>query len=176
MRKILLLLLCCGLAGCPPPAVPPPEESTPSLEADEAVALVLARRDLLSAVRARVPAELNFGGHEISTDLALILQRPSRVRADALGLFGPLVMIALDGDRLTAFDTTGDRHLSGRYPEGAARAQLPIPPPRQRRPARPADGHSAGRGTRRAARATPLGCGARVSPSPGAMPRDVASS
>ncbi len=107
-----LLLFVLGSAGCPPAAVQVRPYAAPT--AAELVAQLSVGRDQLQSLRARAKADYMDRGQRIKIDLALLVQRPQKLRlAGENSLTGPLLTVATDGQDFHLLDVREGRFLRG---------------------------------------------------------------
>jgi hypothetical protein len=111
-RLTLLAVALVPLAGCPKPAA---LRSYPPPSATELLAHVRANHAALSSLRARAKADLpDERGGRVKIDLALLVQRPDRLRvAGENALAGPLMTLATDGQSYQLIDLRNGRFSSG---------------------------------------------------------------
>jgi len=113
------------LLGCPNP--PPPPDLGPMLAPAEALRRVTERRDAVRSFRGKVSIDLAVSGESLSTDAALVVERPSSLRLDTLSLLGPTLMLAIDDTELTAYSAGDKQFFRGTVHDGAAPARV-LPP------------------------------------------------
>lgn len=105
-----LLLLCA--TGCPPAAVQVRPYAAPTVE--ELSAQLGPERAALRTLRARAKADYMDRGQRIKIDLALLVERPERLRiAGENSLTGPLLTVATDGREFHLLDVRENRFLRG---------------------------------------------------------------
>jgi hypothetical protein len=111
-RPTLLAAALVALAGCPKPMA---LRSYPPPSADELFAHVWTGHEALRSVRARAKADLpDERGGRVKIDLALLAQRPDRLRiAGENALAGPLMTLATDGQSYQLIDLRNGRFSSG---------------------------------------------------------------
>ncbi len=74
---------------------------------------MVARRARVTSFRARAKLEVTLDGESFSTDAAVVVARPASLRLETLSLIGPTLILAIDGDRLTAYTSTDERFFRG---------------------------------------------------------------
>lgn len=110
-RAALGALLLLLVAGCPP--VPPPAPLGPTLAPEEALRRVVERRERVRGFRARASIEVTVDSDSYSSDAALVAIRPASLRFETLSLIGPTLVLAIDGDQLTAYSSIDKQFFHG---------------------------------------------------------------
>ncbi len=105
------LVAALVLAGCPPRVTTEP--LGPLLAPEEALRRVALRRERVASFRARAGLAVTIDGESLSSDAALVAARPASIRLETLSLIGPTLILAIDGDRLTAYTSTDERFFRG---------------------------------------------------------------
>jgi outer membrane lipoprotein-sorting protein len=112
MRWVLLLILLLG--GC----APTPRQPWPALPtAAELLARLEAQAGTYRSFDAAARVGVTVGGKYLASQQFILLQRPDRLRLDALTGFGQLILqLASDGERVTALlnDSVPPKFLIGR--------------------------------------------------------------
>ena len=114
-----LLLFVLGSAGCPPAA------AGAAYAAPTAAELVaqLGRAGSAAVAARRAKADYMDRGQRIKIDLALLVQRPQKLRmAGENSLTGPLLTVATDGQEFHLLDVREGRFLRGQVNLATCRA------------------------------------------------------
>ncbi len=74
---------------------------------------VVLRRERVTSFRARAELAVTIDGESLSSDAALVAARPASLRLETLSLIGPTLILAIDGDRLTAYTSSDERFFRG---------------------------------------------------------------
>lgn len=107
MRIPLVLLLV--LAGCG--RLPPP--TYPIEDADEALRAQRLELDSLPAFRAEARVDQREGKRRIRGTVLMIVERPDRVRIDAMTRLGAAATLTSDGERFALLDLREERFFVG---------------------------------------------------------------
>lgn len=110
-----VLLLC---AGCPGTAYP----TTPHTDPERLISLQRGSRHYVEAIRAEARVEQWGQDGRIRGTVLMFVQRPERVRFDAMTQMGPAAILTSDGERFALTDLRENRYLMGpTCPENIAR-------------------------------------------------------
>lgn len=122
--------LSAGLFACPrlPPLTFGPEG--PIADPDVLLKMIDARTAGLRSMRASAKVRVESAAGSGSADHLLAAARPRSLRLDALDFFGrPVLAVACDGDRFTAYNAEQRLFHRGRATEGNLEPHLPVPLP-----------------------------------------------
>ncbi|MEM1417471.1 MAG: DUF4292 domain-containing protein [Myxococcota bacterium] len=109
------ILLCAGvlvlslLGGCPPPGCP----NMPLGDASQALRLHRSLRRTVRALKAEARVDQRGPEGRIRGTVLLLLERPDRVRFDAMTQLGPAATLTSDGERFQLLDQREGRFLEG---------------------------------------------------------------
>jgi outer membrane lipoprotein-sorting protein len=104
------LLVCLLLgSGCPAPPCP----TTPHTEPLQALENLRAMRRPVRTLRAKARVEQRGAEGRIRGTVMLFVQRPDRVRFDAMTQFGPAAILTSDGQQFALSDLREKRYLTG---------------------------------------------------------------
>nr|WP_320051019.1 DUF4292 domain-containing protein [uncultured Desulfuromonas sp.] len=110
MKQIILIMVVCLFAGCQPrPQIAPPTVS-PAENLEQLRQLSLQFHSLSALADVRVSQQ----GKRWSTTQGLLVERPLRLRVDAINFFGQMLFqMAVDGPRLQAYVPSENQYYSG---------------------------------------------------------------
>ncbi len=108
-RLLGLLLTPFLLAGCSHPACP----TTPHDDAARALRMHRSLRRTVHALRAEARVDQRGERGRIRGTVLMYLERPDRVRFDAMTQFGPVAVLTSDGSSFQLFDQREERFLEG---------------------------------------------------------------
>jgi len=110
MKKILLLVVCCLLSACQPRPVKEPLSVSTAQQLDVLRQLAQQQNTLSALAEVKVTQQ----GKHWSTTQGLLVERPLRLRVDAINFFGQLLFqMAVDGPRLQAYVPSDNQYYSG---------------------------------------------------------------
>ncbi|MEM9068122.1 MAG: hypothetical protein AAGE52_06430 [Myxococcota bacterium] len=106
---MLPIALLVAASGCPRPAAP----TTPHEDPRRALRMHRSLQRTVLALRAEARVDQRGAQGRIRGTVLLLLQRPDRVRFDALTQFGPAAILTSDGTIFQLLDQREDRFLQG---------------------------------------------------------------
>lgn len=104
--SLLLSLLAGGCASFPRPA-------QPFTDAGRALGLQSAAREQLRSIRAEARIDQRGDGGRIKGTVLMFVERPGRVRFDAMTQFGPVAVLTSDGETFAYADLRSKRYTTG---------------------------------------------------------------
>ncbi|MEM6958022.1 MAG: DUF4292 domain-containing protein [Myxococcota bacterium] len=105
----LALALSAAASGCPRPGCP----TTPIQDPEHALRLHRSLRRTVRLVRAEARVDQRGAEGRVRGTVLMLLERPDRLRFDALTQFGPAAVLTSDGERFQLLDLREDRFLEG---------------------------------------------------------------
>jgi hypothetical protein len=121
----LVALLCCAWSlGC----ASFPRPTQPFTDPLQALGQQQAARERVQSLRAEARVDQRGQGGRIKGTVLMFVQRPGRVRFDAMTQFGPAAILTSDGERFAYADLRNRRFLTGpTCPQNIARLlNLPL--------------------------------------------------
>ena len=106
-RFIIASILC--LAGCPQAHCP----TTPHIDANRALRLHRSLSRTVHAIRAEARVDQRGQQGRIRGTVMMILERPDRIRFDAMTQFGPAATLTSNGSQLQLLDRRENRFFEG---------------------------------------------------------------
>jgi outer membrane lipoprotein-sorting protein len=110
MRSVLIALVLACLSGCARGAVCP---TTPITEASQALSAQQARSASIQTLRAEARVDQRGREGRIKGRVMMFVERPDRVRFDAVTQFGPALVFTSDGAQIALTDFKSNRFLTG---------------------------------------------------------------
>jgi hypothetical protein len=104
-----LLLACALLAGCA--SVPRPKQ--PFVDPAQALSFHQLARERVQSIRAEARVDQRGADGRIKGTVLMFVQRPDRVRFDAMTQFGPAAILTSAGERFAYADLRERRFLTG---------------------------------------------------------------
>ena len=115
---LLALVLSPLLTACPGPGCP----TTPHTDPTRALRMHRSLRRTVRALRATARVDQRGDSGRVRGTVLLYLDRPDRVRFDAMTQFGPAAVLTSDGERFQLLDKRENRFLEGEAcPQNIAR-------------------------------------------------------
>nr|WP_320116325.1 DUF4292 domain-containing protein [uncultured Desulfuromonas sp.] len=110
MKTFFLLVVCCLLTACQPRLVTRPLSVSTTQQLDLLRQLTLRQNSLSALAEVKVSQQ----GRHWSTTQGLLVERPLRLRVDAINFFGQLLFqMAVDGPNLQAYVPGDNQYYSG---------------------------------------------------------------
>jgi hypothetical protein len=97
------------MAGC----ARPPRPAYPHTDASHALEVHRQTRVHVASVRAEARVDQRGRGGRIRGTVLMFVERPDRVRFDAMTQFGPAAILTSDGDRFALTDLRENRYMEG---------------------------------------------------------------
>jgi outer membrane lipoprotein-sorting protein len=125
-RARLLALCALGVLGCGCASFPRPAQ--PFVDARAALAAHAQTRERVQSIRAEARVDQRGDQGRIKGTVLMFVQRPDRVRFDAMTQFGPAAILTSDGARFAYADLRDKRYMTGETcPQNIARLlNLPL--------------------------------------------------
>jgi hypothetical protein len=108
MMRPLLLLLALALVGCPRPC-----PRTPFRDAEQALGHYRDMRTPARVLRAEARVDRRDSEGRIRGTVMMFIERPDRVRFDAMTQFGAAAVLTSDGERFALTDLRENRYFEG---------------------------------------------------------------
>lgn len=109
VRSILAILCSLLFVGCPRPGCP----TTPHEDPSTALRMHRSLHRTLGSMRAEARVDQRGSEGRVRGTVLLFLQRPDRVRFDAMTQFGPAAVLTSNGNAFQLLDMREDRFLEG---------------------------------------------------------------
>lgn len=118
LRHGLLALLVFACSGCPRPGCP----TTPMSDANRALRMHRSLRRTIRTVRGVARVDQRGEQGRVRGTVLISLERPDRIRLEAMTQFGPAAVLTSDGENFQLLDMRENRFLEGpASPENIAR-------------------------------------------------------